>query len=218
MTVPNIVTVVGTGGALMLAGSLMLGTAAALGLSAALPAVPLWVWFLGLGTVFIGGGLFLVAKGGGEGAEKVQHVEEELSPVGLAKNFPLIALAGGALAGFLVAKLLGGGSRREIQYVHESAPTNTNVGIAEPPHVVHVPKKPTMFDALLEKLVPLAAMAVSTAAGVGMKTLGIPEPAELIAELIGGLTKPASDGRKKPVEPRPYEPRPYESKPHNARF
>lgn len=219
MTVPNILTVVGTGGVLMLAGALMLGTAAALGLSAALPAVPLWVWFLSLGLIMVGAGLYLLNKGGGETAEKVQRVEEELSPVGVAKNFPFVALAGGALAGFLVAKLFGGGGRRDIQVVLDpTSLTSAATAAVTEARVAPAPKKPTWFDAVLEKMVPLAAMAVSTAAGVGMKTLGIPEPAELIAELIGSLTRPA-DSRKKPVvEPRAYEPRPYESRPHNARF
>ena len=183
MTVPNILTVVGTGGALVVAGSLMLGTCQALGLSAALPAVPIWASFLLFGVVFLAFGVALVDRGGGDAAEKVQEVEEELSVTGVAKNFPLIALAEAPLAGFALAKLLSGGGRRDVQVLVEpaTATNGSNSNVAEP----RVIKKPTVFDSIVEQMIPLAALAVSTAAGVGMKTLGIPEPADLIAELLG---------------------------------
>jgi len=202
MTVPNIITVVGSGGALLVAGSLMLGTSAALGLSAAVPTVPIWATFLLFGLIFTTGGILLVVRGGEKTTEQVEKVEEQISVVGAAKHLPLVALAGGALFGFVISKLFqSGGRTREVQVLVE--PTTSSVPGETPvaaPVVQRVVKQPTFFDSVLERLVPLAAMAVSTAAGVGMKTLGIPEPADLIAELLGMPKEPASERAYRPAE------------------
>jgi len=202
---PNLLTVLGAGGAFVLGGVLLVGAAAGLGLTAAF-AIPYWASFLIVGAVFLVGGGMLIGRGAEEAPETV---EKEISVSGLTQNFPLFMVGSASALGLLVGFLWR--PRRRIQVVREPAePVVVQVpasgpsysepasSYAAPTHAAPAyeptrdyreprrePSQPSAFSSLLSSLAPLAVSAATTAAQVGLRALKLPDPEALFKEVFG---------------------------------
>ena len=187
MTAPNIPNFAGMGGAFAISGTLLVGASAAVGLSAAVPAIPLWASFLVIGLPILSLGFVLLNRRKPavqmieKPIEKPEMVAKELSITSLVKDYPLVAVAGVAAAGYVVASALRG--RRAIEVAIQPV-----TGDAAPSPVTGR----SLFDTLAEQIAPLAAIAASTVADMGMKAMGVNDPAELLAKLLGNVTKAAA--------------------------
>jgi len=210
---PNLLTVLGAGGAFVLGGVLLVGSAAALGLSAAF-AIPTWASFLIIGAAFLVGGGMLIGRGAEEAPETV---EKEVSLSGITQHFPLFMVGGASALGLLVGFLWR--PRRKIQVVREPAePVVVQVPAPEPSYSAPSPSyagptyepareyrdhreprreesKPSAFSKFLESMAPLAVSAATTAAQVGLRALKLPDPEALFKEVFGLDKGPGDSGR-----------------------
>jgi len=182
MTAPNLIAIVGAGGALTLAGFGLLGAAAGVALYSYFPGVSLAVWLLIFGVVMLILGLTLVERGG---TKTVEKVENELSMPNVVQNFPWTFVGIGAGAALLVYWMFRRPApkevtRTEIKYVPAPMPDSGSSGSTFFGSQPSAPKRMTLSDVL----VPLGSAAASYATTVGMKALGIPSPKDLLGSLV----------------------------------